>query len=204
MDWLQQSKNCFHLRLGNHLLVSLFPLWVFKLRLPRSKFIFVPVLVCFSVAMMKTTTKSSMGRKRFILPHRLPPIIQGSQGRDLRYERTWGQELKQIMDKHGLLACFPCFAQLSFLHKTGPPTWSPPHQSLMKKMSFRHAYQPVLWRQFHSWGPSSQVTIACVKLTNTDQCCSLHHCVSRTETLSSMTKVGGMDIPNYYTISFDS
>lgn len=142
VDQLQQSRDCFHLRLGNHSLVSLFLLWVFKLHLPKSNYLCprLGLLLC---------NENQLGEEKVYFTTQVTVHHPGKPGQGLKVQ-TWGQELKQIMDKHQLLACFPCFDQLSFLHKTGPPTWSPPHQSLMKKMSLRHAYQLILWRQLLS------------------------------------------------------
>lgn len=94
VDRLQQSKRLFSSETGkSH---SSVPLPALGSQAPSSqvKIIFVPVLVCFSVAMMNTTTQSNLGRRRFILPPRLPSIIQGSQSRDSRYKpggRNWSR-----------------------------------------------------------------------------------------------------------------
>jgi hypothetical protein len=44
-----------------------------------------------------------------------------------------------------------------------PPTHT--QQSLIKKMLHRLAYNVILWRHFSIMFPSSQMTVACVKLT---------------------------------------
>lgn len=43
--------------------------------------------------------------------------------------------------------------------------WALPHQSLVKKMAYRFVYKQSDEGIFLKWGSSSQIILACVKLT---------------------------------------
>lgn len=86
---------------------------------------------------------------QFISAPILQYIIVGSQGRNSR------QKLRQRpWENATYLAFFSWLAQLPFKMHTCPgialPTvgWAFPHQSTNKKMTHRHIYRPIWWRQF--------------------------------------------------------
>jgi len=60
------------------------------------------------------------------------------------------------------MVCSACFLKESRTTHSGQ---GPPHQSLIKKMPLRLAYSLTGWRYFIHEVSSSQMTLACVKLT---------------------------------------
>lgn len=83
---------------------------------------------------------------------------------------------EETMEGCCLLTCSSCLAQPAFLKKPGlsaqewhHPQWTgtttTPHQSLLKKMPCRLPYSQVLQRHFLHRGPSAQITLASVELT---------------------------------------
>lgn len=77
-------------------------------------------------------------------------IFEGSQSRNLGARAE-----AEVIKKHCLPPCSPCFSQLAFLHSSGPCVLEVelstvgqafPCQFLIKKMLHRHTYRPVLWR----------------------------------------------------------
>jgi hypothetical protein len=99
-------------------------------------------------------------------------ITEGSEDRNSNREGTWRQEL--IDGGHGgVLLSLLSYRPQDHSPGVAPPTmsWALPHQSLVKKMSYRLAYNLNLWRYFLNRGfPLSDDSTLCqvdVKLANT-------------------------------------
>lgn len=114
-----------------------------------------------SLATTNITTKSNPGRERLTsadFSTQLESSIKGSQPEGRNWSRSQG----------GTLLIW--LTQFVLLHKLGPE--APTHRELGPSTSIicqenapRLAHRPVWWRHFLSWGSSSQMIMACVKLT---------------------------------------
>ena len=138
---------------------------------------FLPgVLVRVSVDMMKHHDQKQVGWKGFILDYMstLLFIIKGSQDGNLkragtwRWEQTWGHGGGPLTALF-LIACSSCFliefrtTSLNIVPSTVGRAL--PYWSLIKKMSYRLAYSPILWRHPFSWESLLSSIFSCVKLT---------------------------------------
>lgn len=114
---------------------------------------------------MKHNDQSNLGRKGFVL---------WSFHITVHYQRKSGQEFKEgrnleagadaeAVERSCLLACPLTFTYSACCHielKTPTQGWHHsqqtgfpfPSQSLIKKMPFRLAYSPILWKHFLHWG----------------------------------------------------
>jgi hypothetical protein len=92
------------------------------------------------------------------------PVSQSSGG-------TWVSPTPLFPNGLGPTGLYAAYwlAQTAFLYSSGLPSprmgWALLHQSLMKKMPCRLAHSLILRRHFSTGIPSSQMTLACVKLT---------------------------------------
>lgn len=83
---------------------------------------------------------------------------------------TWRQDWSRTVEECCCLpVCLACFLIYSRTTYPGVPppivAWNLPHQSLIKKIPHSIFYRPVQWRYFPVEISSSQIAIACVKLT---------------------------------------
>ena len=127
---------------------------------------------------MKYHEQKHLGQERFYVPCGSTPIVY--------HRRKSGQELKQdrhlearaddaeAMEGCCLLSCSPWFvhgAMLSYRTRTATPDMTPLtmgwalNQTLILKMPHRFAYNKSYRGIFSIGVPSSQMTLACVKLT---------------------------------------
>ena len=116
------------------------------------------VLVTVITAVMKHHDQCDLGVKGF----KQLLIIEGSQDRNSSKAETWRQEpLLQSPWRGAAYGLFPlaCSACLLIEPRTTSPgvvsptmCWTLSHPSLIKKMSYKHVYSPVLWRRFLNWG----------------------------------------------------
>lgn len=132
----------------------------------------VVVLVRVSIAMMKHHDQKQIGEEMVYLAYTSTPqfITKGSQSRNSHREGTWSQELLQkpwrvLLTDLLPMACSACFLMEPRITSPGmaPTTmsWALPHQSPVKKLP----YSLLLWGHSHSWGSSSQMNLACIKMT---------------------------------------
>lgn len=115
------------------------------------------VLAGVSIAVRKHVTKGNLGRRGFLqftFPHHSPPLRE-------KQEHKQGRDLEAGINVESMEGAAYCLARLSFLslfsytsQTTFPEETHPivgralPHQSSVKKMSYRLAYNPILGRNF--------------------------------------------------------
>ena len=110
---------------------------------------------------MKHMTKEQAGEERayWVYASTALFIIKGSQDRTSNRARAWRLEPIQ-RPWRVLLIVLPWLAQPAFLWSPRSPArdgtthnrLGPPHQSLIKKMLYRLAYSPIIWRHFLNRG----------------------------------------------------
>lgn len=105
-----------------------------------------------SVAVIKHSGQKKLGEERLYLAYMctIQSIVEGSQENNSGRNVEAGSEA-EATEECFFLAGFPWFGQLAFLDNLEWPArggtphsgWALPHESLIKKISHRHAHRPV-------------------------------------------------------------